>query len=67
MTTRVELDDRLVEEGLRMTGVRTQQELLVLALTELVRSRSKKDLLDLAGEIRFRDDFDPKALRETRG
>jgi Arc/MetJ family transcription regulator len=65
MTTQVVLDDQMIEEGLRMTGLRTQQELLALALAELIRSRSKKNLLDLAGEIRFREGFDHKALRET--
>jgi hypothetical protein len=35
-------------------------------LQELVRSRRKKDLLDLAGQIQFASDFDHKALRETR-
>jgi hypothetical protein len=52
----------------------TQEELLNLALQELVRSRSgssgasrrKKNLLDLAGQIQFTPDFDHKALRETR-
>lgn len=33
---------------------------------ELVRSRRKKNLLDLAGQIQFTEDFDHKALRETR-
>lgn len=67
MTTQVVLDDQMIEEGLRMTGLRTQQELLALALAELIRSRSKKNLLDLAGEIRFREGFDHKALRELGG
>lgn len=67
MTTQVVLDDQMIEEGLRMTGLRTQQELLALALAELIRSRSKKNLLDLAGEIRFREGFDHKAFRELGG
>jgi hypothetical protein len=36
-----------------------------LALQEFVRSRRKKNLLDLAGQIQFAPDFDYKALRET--
>jgi hypothetical protein len=40
--------------------------LVSLALKELVRSRRKKNLLDLAGQIQFTEDFDHKALRETR-
>jgi len=44
----------------------TQDELITLALQELVRSRRKKNLLDLAGQIQFASDFDHKALYETR-
>jgi hypothetical protein len=31
-----------------------------------VRSRRKKNLLDLAGQIQFTPDFDYKSLRDTR-
>ncbi len=37
-----------------------------LALQELVRSRRKKNLPDLVGQIQFAPDFDYKAMRETR-
>jgi Arc/MetJ family transcription regulator len=66
MTTIVELDDALLEEALRLTGLESPQNLLALALTELVARRRRKDLLDLAGQIEFRDDFDHKALRVLR-
>lgn len=64
MRTNVVLDDELVEEGFALTGVRTKKELLHLALEELIRVRRKKDLTELAGRIRLREDFDHKALRE---
>ena len=66
MRTNVVLDDELMAQARRLTGARTNREVLRLALQELVRQRSKKDLADLAGRIRFRDDFDHKALREIR-
>ena len=66
MRTNVELDDALLEEAFRLTNVRTKKELLHLALQELIRIRKKKNLLDLAGKIQFRDDYDHKVLRETR-
>jgi hypothetical protein len=37
-----------------------------LALQEFVSARRKKNLFDLAGQIQFTEDFDHKALRETR-
>lgn len=66
METNVNLNDALLREAFRLTDARTEEELLNLALQELVRSRQKKNLLDLAGQIQFADDFDHKVLRETR-
>lgn len=66
MRTNVVLDEALVREGLALTGVSTKRALIDLALRELIRARRKKDLLELAGRIRFRADFDHKALRSTR-
>ena len=60
------LDEALFNEALQLTNLTTQEELIKLALQELVRSRRRKNLLDLAGKIQFAPDFDHKALRETR-
>jgi len=67
MRTNVVLDDKLVEEAFSVTGVRTKRELIDLALRELIRQRRKRDLTELAGKVRLRDEFDHKALRRVRG
>ena len=66
MRTNIVLEDALVQEAFALTGARTKRELVHLALDELVRRRRKRDLTELAGKIRLRDDFDHKALRHTR-
>jgi len=74
MQITLNLDEALLNEALRLTNLTTQEELIKLALQELVRSRSgssktphqQRNLLDLAGQIEFASDFDHKALRETR-
>ncbi len=66
MRTNIVLDDDLVQEAFSLTGVRTKRELVNMALKELVRRYRKRDLTDLAGRIRLRDDFDHKAMRRTR-
>ncbi len=66
MQVTLNLDEALVNEALQLTKLTTQEELLNLALRELVRARRKKNLLDLAGQIQFAPNFDHKALRETR-
>ena len=67
MRTNVVLDDVLVREALALTGARTKRELLDMALRELVRLRRKKRLVELAGKIQLRADFDHKEMRELRG
>jgi Arc/MetJ family transcription regulator len=66
MQITLNLDESLLEEALQLTKFTTQEELMNLALQELVRSRRKKNLLDLAGQIQFTEDFDYKVMRETR-
>jgi Arc/MetJ family transcription regulator len=66
MQITLNLDEFLLAEAFQLTNLSTQEELVNLALQELVRSRRKKNLLDLAGQIQFNEDFDHKALRETR-
>ncbi|MBE9014528.1 type II toxin-antitoxin system VapB family antitoxin [Pseudanabaenaceae cyanobacterium LEGE 13415] len=66
MQITLNLDDSLINEALELTNLSTQEELVDLALKELVRSRRKKNLLDLAGQIQFTEGFDHKDLRETR-
>ena len=66
MEITLNIDEKLLEEALQLTKLTTQEELLSFALQELVKSRRKKTLLDLAEKIHFSPDFDHKALRESR-
>ena len=64
--TNIDLDDQLVEQAFAITGLRTKKELVNFALAELVKRNTKKDLLDLAGEIEFIDGFSTDTLRKNR-
>jgi Arc/MetJ family transcription regulator len=66
MQITLNLDESLLNEALQLTNLTTQEELIKLALQELVQSRRQKNLFDLAGQIQFDPDFDYKVLRETR-
>ena len=63
MQITLNLDEALFIEALQLTNLTTQEDLIHLAVLELVRSR--KNLLDLAGQIQFAPDFDHKAMRNT--
>lgn len=66
MRTNIDLDDEKVQEAQRLTGARTKKDVVNLALDELIKSRKKKDLFDLAGKIQFYEGYDHKKLRKTR-
>ena len=52
--TNIDLDDRLVAEGLKLTRAKTKRELVELALRELVVKKRRKGLLKLAGKVGWR-------------
>ena len=66
MRTNIVLDDALADEAFSLTGVRTKRELVDLALREMVHRLKKKNLLDLAGQVSLRPDFDHKEMRRFR-
>jgi Arc/MetJ family transcription regulator len=66
MRTNIDLDDALMAEALKLTGVKTKRELVHLALETLIKKSKKKDLLDLVGKIDIDPDFDHKKVRRSR-
>ena len=66
MRTNIVLNDDLVREATMLTGITTKRELVEVALRELIHSKKKKNLFDLAGQIDFSDDYDYKSARELR-
>ena len=66
MRTNIVLDDDLVEAAFRLSKAKTKRELIALALKEFVESHERKNLLDLAGKVKFADGYDHKKLREKR-
>lgn len=64
MRTNIDLDDRLVERGLRLTGVQTKRELVNLALSEFVRRKDQRKILKLRGRVAWQGDLDE--MRRTR-
>jgi len=66
MRTNIVLDDDLIREAQRLTGIRTKRALVEEALKVLITTRKRKSLLEIEGKIRFFDGYDHKALREDR-
>ncbi|SPD73149.1 conserved hypothetical protein [uncultured Desulfobacterium sp.] len=66
MRTNVLLDDKLVDEALKLTNARTKREVIHMALKEFVENRKRLDLRDLSGKIKFAEGYDYKAMREGK-
>jgi Arc/MetJ family transcription regulator len=49
--TNIVLDEKIVSEAKRLTGIETTRALVDLALRELVRRKSQLRLLDLRGKV----------------
>jgi Arc/MetJ family transcription regulator len=66
MRTNIVLDDNLVKEAIKLSGVKTKKEVIHLALKEFVENKRRLNLLDLEGEIEFAEGYDYKKMREAR-
>jgi Arc/MetJ family transcription regulator len=66
MRTNIVLDEALVAEAKKLTGIRTKKALVDEALRTLIATRKRRQLAALAGRIRFADGYDHKALRADR-
>ena len=64
MKTNVDLDDKLVERARRLTGLKTKKELINHALSELVRRKDQKSILELRGKVSWVGDLDE--MRRSR-
>ncbi|MDH3376812.1 MAG: type II toxin-antitoxin system VapB family antitoxin [Gammaproteobacteria bacterium] len=55
--TNIVLDQKLVEAGLKATGLKTRRELVQFALRELLRHKQQKKLLELKGNVAWEGDL----------
>jgi Arc/MetJ family transcription regulator len=66
MTTKLDLDDRLIEEARLLGGHRTKKEAVTKALEEYVRRHKQKQILASFGTVDFDPQYDYKAERKRQ-
>lgn len=59
--TNIELDEKLVKEGMRLFNKKTKKELVDFALREVIRREKAKGILALEGKVKWEGN-----LREMR-
>jgi Arc/MetJ family transcription regulator len=63
--TNVVLDDSLIEQCQRVTGIRTRRSVIDHALRELLRRGNQRKILELKGRVSWQGDL--HAMRAGRG
>ena len=53
MRTNIVINDRLIKEGLDITGLKTKKDLINFALEELIRRKEMYEILSLKGKIKW--------------
>jgi Arc/MetJ family transcription regulator len=64
MRTNIEIDDKLIEEARRITGLSTKKAIVEKALQELVRREREREIVKYFGKLKWEGDLD--AMREGR-
>ena len=63
MATNLAIDDKLLDEALRIGGQRTKKDTVTQALQEYVERRKQARILELFGKVEFDSKYDYKRQR----
>ena len=58
MRTNIVIDDKLMKETLRLTGLRTKREAVELGLRTIVRLRKQEEIRQFRGKLKWQGDLD---------
>ncbi len=64
LRTNIEIDEKLVAEGLKLTRLKTKKDLVNYALKELVHKKKRKKLLEMEGKVEWTGNL--SEMRKTR-
>ena len=67
MATNLAIDDRLLNDALRIGGHKTKKATVTEALQEYIQRRRQARAIDLFGKIDFDPSYDHKKHRTARG
>jgi Arc/MetJ family transcription regulator len=58
MRTNIVIDDKLMKETLRLTGLKTKREAVELGLRTIVRLRKQEAIRGFRGKLKWQGDLD---------
>ena len=63
MSTNLSIDTQLLDDALKIGGLKTKKDTVNLALQEFIQKRKAADILNLFGKIEYNEDYDYKKMR----
>ncbi len=58
MRTNIEIDDKLIKDALKLSGLKSKKEIVNTALEEYVRFKKRQALKNLQGKVKWIGDLD---------
>lgn len=66
MATNLDIDPKLLERALKVSGEKTKKAAVTRALEEFVARRDQRKILELFGKLEWDPDYDYKEARRSR-
>jgi Arc/MetJ family transcription regulator len=66
MATNLALDDRLIEEAVKIGKHKTKKEAVTAALVEYIKAQQRLEALTLIGKIEYVEGYDYRKLRKNK-
>lgn len=63
MRTNIEIDDELLQEALRVSGLKTKRAVVEAGLRMLLRLKRQEDILSLVGKVHWEGNLDESRQR----
>lgn len=64
MATNLAIDDKLIIQAQKLSGLKTKKDTVTLALKEFISRRKQEEIISLFGSIDYNSDYDYKKLRK---
>ncbi|MDM8546832.1 type II toxin-antitoxin system VapB family antitoxin [Candidatus Venteria ishoeyi] len=65
MATNLAIDEKLLEEALLISGLKTKKDTVNFALKEFINRRKQQEIIELFGKLDPDDDYDYKKGRRN--
>jgi len=63
VATNLSIDARLLDDALKIGGLKTKKDTVNLALEEFIKRRKQTEIISLFGMVEYNEDYDYKRAR----